>query len=88
MAARSRDIPGVGIGMMTVGAFLMYVGIRNVPLVQGLREITSGKVPTPRPKKPTEISFEVPEVTTGGGGFVNPETGGGNSGNGGGSVLT
>jgi hypothetical protein len=47
--------------MMTVGGFLMYIGIRNVPFLDGLREITSGKVPTPRPSEPTEVDFNIPE---------------------------
>lgn len=72
MSARSREIPGLGIAMMTVGGFLMYVGIRNVPLIEGLREITSGSVPTPRETAPTQVSFDIPEITVGG----SPEAGG------------
>lgn len=60
MAARSAGISGFGLALATAGAFLMYVGIRNVPIVQGLREITSGASPTPRAAKKTSVEFVMP----------------------------
>lgn len=38
--------------MATAGGFLLWIGIRDVPVLQGLREITKGKVPTPRAARP------------------------------------
>lgn len=35
----------MGIGIATAGAYLMYVGINDVTLVQGLRDITGGTLP-------------------------------------------
>lgn len=68
MAARSAGISGFGLFLATAGAFLMYVGIRNVPIVAGLREITSGASPTPRATKKTSVEFVMPGsgTTTGG----------------------
>lgn len=74
MAAQGREIPGIGIAMMTFGGFLMYIGIRDVPFLEGLREITSGRLPTPREKAPTEVEFQLPEISLGGG---SPGAGGG-----------
>lgn len=39
------------------GAFLVYAGIRNVPLLEGLRELAGGRLPAPRPAAPTRVAF-------------------------------
>jgi cell wall-associated NlpC family hydrolase len=75
VAARSGGISGIGLSLATAGAFLMYVGIRNVPIVQGLREITSGNVPTPRETTKTSVEFVLPgSGGTGGGGAAGEGT--------------
>lgn len=51
MAARGGGIPGLAVTFATIGGFLLYIGIRNVPILDGLREIIKGQVPTPRPKQ-------------------------------------
>lgn len=38
-------IDGVAVGITAVGGFLLWSGIRNVPVVDGLREILAGRVP-------------------------------------------
>jgi len=43
--ARSAGISGVGVAAATAGALLMYAGIRDVPVLDALREITGGKLP-------------------------------------------
>lgn len=45
MAAGRVEISGLGVAIAAAGAFLVYVGIRDVPVLQGLREITSGHLP-------------------------------------------
>lgn len=49
----TQGIPGMAIGMATLGGFLMFVGIKDVPIRDGLRELLAGKVPegTAKPKK-------------------------------------
>jgi cell wall-associated NlpC family hydrolase len=41
-------ISGLAVAVAAVGGFLVYAGIKDVPLEQGLREILSGKTPTGR----------------------------------------
>lgn len=55
MAGRGGGIPGIALSMATAGGFLLYIGIRNVPLLDGLKAMLKGKVPTPRPKKPVAV---------------------------------
>jgi len=43
--ARSAGISGVGVAAAATGALLMYAGIRDVPILQALREVTSGHLP-------------------------------------------
>lgn len=43
--ARSAGISGVGVAAATAGALLMYAGIRDVSVLETLREVTSGKLP-------------------------------------------
>lgn len=48
MAVRSQGIPGIAVGAIAVGALLMYSGIKDVPVVDALRAIIRGQMPTPR----------------------------------------
>lgn len=48
--AGSGGISGPAVAMATAGAFLVYVGVRNVPILAGLREITNGSLPAARNK--------------------------------------
>lgn len=57
--AKSGGIPGLAVAFATVGGFLVYIGIRNVPLQKGLREIVKGDTPTPRPKQTLTIPQEL-----------------------------
>jgi cell wall-associated NlpC family hydrolase len=43
-------LSGTGVAMATGGAFLIYIGLRNIPVLAGLREISAGRLPAPRPK--------------------------------------
>lgn len=45
----------MAVALGTVGGFLLWIGIRDVPIVTGLREILKGKIPTPREKTPTSL---------------------------------
>lgn len=65
----------MAVALATAGGFLAYVGIRDVELTSGLRDMLKGTVPTPRAKKDRTTP---PEFTPGSGG-------GGDSGGGGGT---
>jgi len=43
-----RGISGPGVGMVTAGMFLIYVGIRKVTILEGLRSISQGTLPKPQ----------------------------------------
>lgn len=43
--AKGAGINGVGLAAMTSGAFLLYVGIKDVGIRDGLRDIVGGKLP-------------------------------------------
>lgn len=45
-------IPGRAVAVATAGAFLVFVGIRDIPVLDGLRELTRGRLPEAR-NKPT-----------------------------------
>lgn len=42
----SPGISALGVAVATAGAYLMYVGINDLALVDGLREITGGSLPS------------------------------------------
>lgn len=65
--------------MATVGGFFVWIGIRNVPILEGLRELVKGKAPTPRPSTSTPTPPELQPDT----GTITPGTPGGFDGNGG-----
>lgn len=48
-------IPGLAVAAAGVGAFLVFAGIKDVPTIEGLREIIGGKTPTGRPPKSTAV---------------------------------
>lgn len=56
MADRS-GINGGGVALAAGGLFLIYAGVRNVPILDGLRELAAGRLPAPRPAQPTEVGF-------------------------------
>lgn len=41
-------ISGTAVAMATGGAFLAYIGLRNIPLGSGLRTMLHGQLPTPQ----------------------------------------
>lgn len=49
-------ISGVAVGAITVGGFLVYTGVTNVPILDGLRQILKGKAITPGPQTTTDLS--------------------------------
>lgn len=48
-------ISGLAVTVAAVGGYLVYAGIRDVPLIDGLREIIGGKTPTGRPQTKTAV---------------------------------
>lgn len=59
MADKGGGLSGLAVATATVGGLLLYFGIRNVPVLEGLREFLKGKVPTPRPKTPATLPPEL-----------------------------
>lgn len=57
--AKGGGISGLAVAMATVGGFFVYIGVRNVPVLQGLREILKGQTPTGRPKRTTPLPDEL-----------------------------
>lgn len=53
---RGPGISGIGVTVAAGGAYLMYAAIRDVPLLDGARQLLRGEVPAPRPK-PAEGSW-------------------------------
>lgn len=53
MAARG-GISGIAVTIGAAGLYLVYAGIRAVPLVDGLRELVRGRVPAGTPPQPTQ----------------------------------
>ncbi len=49
-------ISGVGVFAMGVGGFLVYTGIKNVKVVDGLRSFSQGKVPAEGPQVKTPVA--------------------------------
>lgn len=50
MSARTQrlGVPGAAVLTVGLGAWLVYAGLRDVPVVDGLRDALSGSVPTSR----------------------------------------
>ena len=57
--AKGGGISGLAVAMATVGGFFVYIVVRNVPVLQGLREILKGQTPTARPTKTTPLPDEL-----------------------------
>lgn len=53
----SKGIPGVAVAIATAGGFLLYVGIKNAPLLVGLRDIASGRLPKGSPTGATQTGY-------------------------------
>jgi len=45
---RKRGISGLGVGMVAAGAYLIYAGITDTPLVEGLRDVLQGEFASPK----------------------------------------
>lgn len=50
MPSRGPGISGLGVLVVAVGAYVMYASVRDVPLLDGARDLLAGKVPAPRAK--------------------------------------
>lgn len=56
---RRVGISGLAVAVAAAGGYLVYSGIRDVPLVEGLRELAAGRQPTGRPARVTPVAFGV-----------------------------
>lgn len=59
MASDNGGFSGTALTVATVGGMLIYFGIRNVPVLEGLRSFLRGEVPTPRPSTPATLPPEL-----------------------------
>jgi hypothetical protein len=70
MARRSVGVSGTALFLGVVGIYLVYVGVEDVPFVDGMRELFQQKKPTPRkehsPYEP-DLSGSTPTGGAGGG---------------------
>jgi cell wall-associated NlpC family hydrolase len=64
-------ISGVAVGMVSTGAYLVYAGINDVPLLDGLRSLVRGDAPKGKEKKDAAGWLSNLPSLTGGG---NPAT--------------
>lgn len=53
--ARSAGIPGLAVALAAGGSYLLYAGLGNIPVLEGLRALLRGELPAPRPPAPAEI---------------------------------
>lgn len=49
-------ISGIGVGIITAGGFLVYTGIKNVTIQDGLRQILKGEAITEGPQTRSDLS--------------------------------
>jgi hypothetical protein len=75
MARRSAGISGSAVLLGTAGLYLAYAGVKDVPIIEGLRDIVRGKVPTARaehkpyaPTGPASAGVDVASSAAGTGG--------------------
>lgn len=55
--AKGGGISGLGVAGAALGAYLIYAGLRDVPLMAGLRELAAGQLPRGRPPVTTPVDF-------------------------------
>lgn len=53
----ARGISGLAAGLGAAGLYLMYAGIRDVPIVDGLRELANGRIHPGRAAVAKEVKF-------------------------------
>lgn len=51
-----KGISGTAVAVAAAGGFLLYIGIKNAPVLTGLRDIASGRLPTGTPSSHTSQS--------------------------------
>jgi cell wall-associated NlpC family hydrolase len=79
--AQTGGISAPAVAITTAGALLMYIGIRNVPVLEGLRQVAAGKLPAARPKPGALVGSLADSLAAGagalaaGGGIGEPEAG-------------
>lgn len=51
------QLSGVGLAITATGAYLVYAGVEDVAPLDGIRQLLSGKLPTPTPQKVTTVDY-------------------------------
>lgn len=62
MARRSKGIAGSAVLIGTAGLYLVYAGIKDVPFIDGIRDILNQKKPTSRA---SHSPYDMPDVIRG-----------------------
>lgn len=77
--AKSAGINAAAVTIAATGGFLVYCGIRNVPVLDGFRALAAGKLPAARPAKVTAVNFTAAASAVGaaGGAVIGAASGGG-----------
>lgn len=71
-------ISGTGVAMVAAGSFLVYIGLRDITPLEGLRELGKGKLPKGTPKEASGATKSAVQAlwTGGGSGSATPAAGG------------
>lgn len=71
-----QGISGLAVTIGAAGLYLIYAGVRAVPLVEGLRELARGRLPAGTPAQSTKVVFGAAggggTMTTAGGRLIQP----------------
>lgn len=70
--AKSAGISGLAVAMAAVGTYLVYSGVKNIPLLDGARDLLRGRVPQGTPGKVSTIGVTPDGGTAGGAAGVLP----------------
>ena len=62
--AKSSGVNAAAVSLAAGGGFLVYCGIRNVPVLDGLRDLAAGRLPTPRAALVTAVNFTGTEAAS------------------------
>lgn len=62
----ARGISGLAVAVGTAGLYLVYAGIRDVPFIEGLRELAAGRIHPGRAAETVKITFTPRALDAGG----------------------
>lgn len=57
--ARTGGISGIAVGLALAGGYFMFVGIKDVSFIEGLRQMLRGTTPSGAVKTPTQVPSQL-----------------------------